>query len=82
LGISSSLVAPTALTLAVAATTSRQAGGISRGAERLHVSQPAVSKQIKELEDALGFACWNDCHAAAGSPMGENCWRNMFNAWL
>ncbi|MGP8199621.1 MAG: LysR substrate-binding domain-containing protein [Limisphaerales bacterium] len=31
-----------------------QAGGISRGAERLHVSQPAVSKQIKELEDALG----------------------------
>ena len=31
-----------------------QAGGISRGAEWLHVSQPAVSKQIKELEDALG----------------------------
>jgi len=31
-----------------------QAGGISRGAERLHVSQPAVSKQIKELEDTLG----------------------------
>ena len=31
-----------------------QAGGISRGAERLHVSQPAVSKQIKELEEALG----------------------------
>jgi DNA-binding transcriptional LysR family regulator len=33
-----------------------QAGGISRGAERLHVSQPAVSKQIKELEDALGIS--------------------------
>ena len=32
-----------------------QAGGISRGAERLHVSQPAVSKQIKELEAALGL---------------------------
>jgi len=32
-----------------------QAGGITRGAERLHVSQPAVSKQIKELEDALGI---------------------------
>jgi DNA-binding transcriptional LysR family regulator len=31
-----------------------QAGGISRGAGRLHISQPAVSKQIKELEDALG----------------------------
>lgn len=31
-----------------------QAGGISRGAEQAHVSQPAVSKQIKELEDSLG----------------------------
>jgi len=31
-----------------------QAGGISRGAEQARVSQPAVSKQIKELEDALG----------------------------
>jgi DNA-binding transcriptional LysR family regulator len=31
-----------------------QAGGISRGAELARVSQPAVSKQIAELEDALG----------------------------
>jgi DNA-binding transcriptional LysR family regulator len=31
-----------------------QAGGISRGAAAAHVSQPAVSKQIGELEDALG----------------------------
>lgn len=31
-----------------------QAGGISRGAELAHVSQPAVSKQIGELEEALG----------------------------
>lgn len=31
-----------------------QAGGISRGAELAHVSQPAVSKQIAELEEALG----------------------------
>ena len=31
-----------------------QAGGISRGAEMARVSQPAVSKQIAELEDALG----------------------------
>jgi DNA-binding transcriptional LysR family regulator len=30
-----------------------QAGGISRGAEQARVSQPAVSKQIKELEGAL-----------------------------
>ena len=32
-----------------------RAGGISRGAELARVSQPAVSKQIKELEDALGI---------------------------
>jgi DNA-binding transcriptional LysR family regulator len=31
-----------------------QAGGISQGAEMARVSQPAVSKQIAELEDALG----------------------------
>ncbi len=30
-----------------------RAGGISRGAEQARVSQPAVSKQIKELEGAL-----------------------------
>ena len=29
-------------------------GSMSRGAERLFISQPAVSKQIKELETALG----------------------------
>jgi DNA-binding transcriptional LysR family regulator len=38
-----------ALFLAVA-----QAGGISRGAAAARISQPAVSKQIAELEDALG----------------------------
>jgi DNA-binding transcriptional LysR family regulator len=31
-----------------------QTGSISRGAEALRVSQPAVSKQVAELEDALG----------------------------
>ena len=31
-----------------------QAGGISRGAKLARVSQPAVSKQIAELEAALG----------------------------
>ncbi len=32
-----------------------RAGGISRGAELARVSQPAVSKQIRELEEALGI---------------------------
>jgi DNA-binding transcriptional LysR family regulator len=31
-----------------------QAGGMTRGAERLEVSQPAVSKQVRQLERALG----------------------------
>jgi DNA-binding transcriptional LysR family regulator len=31
-----------------------QAGSMTRGAERLDISQPAVSKQVRELERALG----------------------------
>jgi DNA-binding transcriptional LysR family regulator len=31
-----------------------QAGGMTLGAERLDISQPAVSKQVQELESALG----------------------------
>ena len=33
-----------------------QAGGMTLGAERLDVSQPAVSKQVRELERALGVS--------------------------
>ncbi|HEX8552190.1 MAG TPA: LysR substrate-binding domain-containing protein [Abditibacteriaceae bacterium] len=33
-----------------------QEGSVSRGAERLCVSQPAVSKQLRELERSLGAA--------------------------
>jgi len=32
-----------------------QAGGFSRAAARLHISQPAVSKAVSELEDRLGM---------------------------
>ena len=33
-----------------------EAGGVTAGAERLQISQPAVSKQVKELEAALRVA--------------------------
>jgi DNA-binding transcriptional LysR family regulator len=33
-----------------------RAGSISAGAERLHVSQPAVTREIRELEDRLELA--------------------------
>ena len=32
-----------------------RAGSISGGAERMHVSQPGVTREIKELEEQLGF---------------------------
>jgi len=31
-------------------------GGLKKAAEKLHVSQPSISEQIKELEAALGEA--------------------------
>jgi DNA-binding transcriptional LysR family regulator len=34
-------------------------GGISRGAARLHISQPAVSKQVRALERSLGVTLFD-----------------------
>jgi DNA-binding transcriptional LysR family regulator len=36
-----------------------RAGGISAGAERLRVSQPAVTREIRELEDRLGLTLFD-----------------------
>ena len=32
---------------------------LSRAAVKLHVSQPALSKQVRDLEDEIGFCCSN-----------------------
>lgn len=34
-------------------------GGVSRGAERLMISQPAVSKQLRQLEKSIGVALFD-----------------------
>ena len=43
------------LVCAIAENTS-----LTRAAEQLCVSQPALSKQLLELEDALGFALFSE----------------------
>ncbi len=61
-----------------------QAGSISRGAEAARVSQPAVSKQIAELEDELGVRLLERQHRGcrlteAGSILAEYAshWRTV-----
>lgn len=47
-------------------------GNISRAAQRLHVTQPALSRQIKGLEDELGVALLErGAHSFTLTPAGE-----------
>ena len=48
------------------------AGGMRRAAEQLHLSQPAVSKAVAELEDALGFSLLDRSRqGVAVTPYGQ-----------
>ena len=44
-----------------------QAGSVSRGAETLHISQPAVTREIRDLEASLGLALF-DRHPRGVKP--------------
>jgi len=47
-------------------------GGIGRAAQRLHLTQPAVSKRLKALEDLVGVALLErSAHGVAMTPAGE-----------
>lgn len=48
------------------------AGSLSRAAERLGVSQPALSRELRELEDDLGVALfYRQARGLAPTPAGE-----------
>ena len=47
-----------------------EAQGFSRAAERLHVSQSAVSKAVRELEHQLGLPLVERGAAGPGAPRG------------
>lgn len=47
-------------------------GGFSRAAEALEVTQPAVSMQIKQLEDAVGLALFDkQARPIVPTPAGQ-----------
>jgi LysR family transcriptional regulator of abg operon len=49
-----------------------ETGGIRRAAQRLNLTQPAISKSLSELEDAFGFALFERTrHGLIATPQGE-----------
>ena len=59
-----------------------QWGTFSRAAEKLHISQPAVSKTIKELEQDCGVALFERQHSTISlTPEGRKLWEGC-QRWL
>ncbi len=57
-------------------------GAFSQAAEKLHISQPAVSKAIKELERDCGVALFERQHSAISlTPEGQKLWEGC-QRWL
>jgi DNA-binding transcriptional ArsR family regulator len=64
-------------------------GHLTRAAEVLHVTQPAVTGQIKALEEELGIALFDrrpgricsPARASACCPRPRRCWKPPARCW-
>lgn len=55
--------------------TAGKLGNLTRTAESLHLTQPAITAQIKSLEEELGVALFDRSRAASVSRARERlCW--------
>ena len=47
-------------------------GSFTRAAAALHVSQPALSQQIRELEERMGVQYYQSCHSLSYCVCGPD----------
>ena len=57
--------------------TVAKCGSLTRAAEELYISQPAVSQSIKQLENQLGVTLFNRTHR--GMQLTENGGKMIFD---